>query len=179
MFTFRQVMDHNYLVSSNAGITTKQINYQFTNLDNKVSLGALFDQYRFVAARIHVVPNANAVGVTTAGTVDYQPVYSVVDYDDSIAPASQAAMRAYDTCIELSPGESCMRTIEPRADVASVIAVAAVSTTTVPSPWVDVAVTTLPHYGFKLLTPQADVAQTSLQTWNVWSEVWVQCRSVR
>lgn len=178
-YTFRQIYENGYLTASNTATVTAQYNFQFGNLDNVASLGALFDQYRFDAVTIHVVPTQNALQVADPTATNYQPLYIVVDYDDNVALGSQSAARQYDSCIELSPGESCKRTICPRVDVASVISGTPTSAVTLSAPWVDVAVTTLPHYGFKVLIPQAHASQTLLQQWNVFFEYHVTMRSVR
>jgi hypothetical protein len=179
-FNVRQIVDKGYITCSNAGQVNAQLNFTFGDMDNVSSFGALFDQYRFDAVTLHIVPNSNATQVTTPATTAFQPLYVVIDYDDGIALPSQAVARQYTTCIELSPGESCKRTIQPRIETAMVLAGPVTSNVaSVGGQWLDCAITTVPHRGFKILVPQAVAAQTILQQWNIYLEYWVSFRTVR
>lgn len=180
VFTIRQIVEKGYLTASNSAAVVATYPFAFGDLDAVSSLGSLFDQYRIDAVTIHVVPTNNALQVATPSATQFQPLYIVIDYDDGNNPTSQAYMRQYDSCIEMSPGESCKRTICPRLEAASIVP--GPTTTNVISlsaPWMDCSNTTAKHYGFKILIPQSIAAQTLLQQWNVFFEYHMSFRSVR
>jgi hypothetical protein len=178
-FCFRQIVDVNYITSSNAAGVGGIYSFTLGALDGVTTLGSLFDQYMIAAVTMHVVPTANAVQVLQPGATNMQPLYLAVDYDGGTTPTSQAFMRQYDSCIELAPGESCERTIRPRVEFASIIGGVNTNVGSISAPWCDCAVTTLKHFGFVFFTPQAIAAQTTLQQWEVFFEYFVVFRSVR
>lgn len=177
-YTFRQIVDKTTIEQSTTGFGFS-FNFTFGDLDGVTSLGSLFDQYRLDAVTLHIVPDQNALQVPTQSSTSFNPLYVVIDYDDSTNPTSAAYCRQYNNCIELMPGESLSRTIAPVVELATVISGTATNSTQVRPQWQDCAITTLSHRGIKIWCPAATASQTLLQTWTVYAEYFVSMRNVR
>jgi hypothetical protein len=149
--------------------------YYFSLSASGLSTGP-FDQYRIDCIRFSVLPQNNAIGLVTNSTTSLVPLYHVIDYDDANALGSATAALAYNNCVTLSPGESLERTFRPRMALAAYSG-AFSSYANVDPVWIDVVSTGVQHYGAKIFIPQATVAQTLLQTWDVVIEYWISLRN--
>jgi len=178
-YIYRQILDGTTITAQNPGFGFAY-NWKIANLDAIGSLGALFDQYRFLAVDIHIVPDQNALQVATLSTTTWVPLYCVIDYDDSTVPTSAAYTRQYNNCIELQPGESLQRRLQPRAEAAVIDSTATtVSALSIGDTWMDVAQTNVVFRGVKVWIPACVASQTAVQTWSVFTEAFVEFRSVR
>jgi len=143
--------------------------FALSNLPNYTEFTALFDEYRILQARVHFIP----LNVGTGGS--FQPIYTVIDYDDSIAPASIDDLNQYSTLMVAQYGREFERVLTPK------FAVAAYSGTfTSYSPmtgWVDVASPTVQHYGVKYALGASSVA--SLLVYGIRVGLTVQFRNTR
>jgi hypothetical protein len=149
--------------------------YYFSLTASNLSTGP-FDQYRIEAIRFSVIPQNNAIGLVTNSTTSLVPLYSVIDYDDANALGSANAAVAYNNCVTLAPGESCERLFKPRMALAAYSGAFTSYSNTQPT-WIDVVSPGVQHYGIKLFIPQATVAQTLLQSWEVVQEYWISLRN--
>jgi hypothetical protein len=146
-------------------------------LDNSAAFENVFDQYRIDAIRMTCKPSNNAVGLVTNSTTTLVPLYCVIDYDNTSNLATAAAAREYANCIVLEPGESFVRTFQPRVAVAAYSGSFS-SFENVEPPWIDCASPSVQHYGVKILVPGVTAAQTLLQSWDVTYEYYVSFKSV-
>jgi hypothetical protein len=177
-YTTRQLNEPSIVVASAVGNVNPTYNFQLGFLDNLSPFVALFDQYRIDAIRFTIVPQNNAIGLVTNSTTTLEPLYCVIDYDDSNALTSVAQCREYDNCVILYPAESAQRTFQPRMALAAYSGGFSSYANVAPT-WVDVASASVQHYGVKLFVPQATAAQTLLQSWNVEIEYFISFRSIR
>jgi len=156
-----------------AGVATSN-SWNFTLAAANVGSG-FWDQYRIQAVRFTIRPENNAIGLVTNSTTQIQPLYCVIDYDDSTNLASIAAAESYSTCIVLSAGESCERVIQPRIAVAAYNG-AFGGFANLGNQWIDSASSTVQHYGIKTYVPGGAAGQTQLATWDVIVEYYIQFR---
>jgi hypothetical protein len=150
--------------------------FQLSNLDNSSAFENVFDQYRIDAIRMTCKPQNNAIGLVTNSTTTLVPLYCVIDYDNTSNLSTAAAAREYANCICLEPGESFVRTFQPR--VADAIYSGSFSSFgNVSPPWIDCASPNVGHYGVKILVPGTTAAQTQLQSWDVTYEYYLSFKS--
>lgn len=176
--TFRQLVDFTDLVAQATSTTQAQYNFTLSTLDFSSNFVNLFDQWRIDAVKFSIVPTSNAIQVVTQSTTNMVQLYCVIDYDDSSALGTVAQARGYDNCIELQPGESLERTFQPRAAL-SAYSGSFGSFANIGGGWFDSGSTGVQHYGIKVIIPGATAAQTLLQTWRVFAEIYVSFRTLR
>jgi hypothetical protein len=119
---------------------------QSFNIGGLANIGAvnqLFDQYKIIGLEAWVTPTY----LDYAGGNPNSVYLSVIDYDDSNVPANIGAMLQYQNCIEVSSTTGTYRRWTPHIGVGSTGAVPAVNVT---APWIDIAYTSIPHFGIKL-----------------------------
>ncbi len=75
---------------------TQVIAMDVTGISPWSSLANLFDEYRVMKAKLHIVPLYQSYGAS-ATALAAMPVITVIDYDDSTALGSLAAAVQYDT----------------------------------------------------------------------------------
>jgi hypothetical protein len=102
---------------------------------------ALFDQYKMVSATLHVIPQFNVTNTTFTGA---GVIGIVEDYDNATPPTTITALQQYETMQVYSPFTPFKKSLVPRLAIPT-------GTGFVNSPpkWVDVADTTIQHYGLK------------------------------
>lgn len=178
-YIFRQIIDGAQIQANPTGFGFAY-SWKVSQLDGISSMGSLFDQYRILAVDFHIVPDQNALQVATLSTNQWVPLYCVIDYDDSTVPTSAAYTRQYNNCIELQPGESLQRRFQPRAEAAVIDSTSTtVNALSIGDTWMDIAQTNVPFRGIKIWSPSTVAGQTSLQSWSVFTEVFVELRAVR
>jgi len=162
-----------------SGTVTTVGGFAFTlsDCDGYSTYTSVFDQYRIDAVSVTLRACNNAIGLVTNSTTTLEPLYLVIDYDNANTPSSIAALREYDNCMVVSPGESVTRTFAPHAALGayngSFAGYANVGRT-----WIDCASTGVQHYGYKYGVPAATTGQTLLQSWIVERTYWISFRRV-
>jgi len=177
IFSTRMALPPIILTAANNATTASSINANFNNTDNVANFQTIFDQYRIVAMRVYITPQNNAIGLVTNSTTSLVDFYSVIDYDNPTALSSSSAARDYENCMVQAPGESAMRTFQPRMALAAYAGAFTSYANTQPL-WIDCASPSVQHYGLKYFIPQATAAQTQLQSWELNAEYFIQFRSV-
>jgi hypothetical protein len=176
IFVTRQITGPTNVVAQAAATTNNTTYFQLSNLDNSSSFENVFDQYRIDAIRMTCKPQNNAIGLVTNSTTSLVPLYCVIDYDNTSNLSTAAAAREYANCICLEPGESFVRTFQPRVAVSSYSGTFT-SFANVSPPWIDCASPSVQHYGVKILVPGATAAQTQLQSWDITYEYYLSFKS--
>jgi hypothetical protein len=171
------VMVHGTTVATLASTAVSTVNttYIFSMGNANLSTGQ-FDQYRIQAIRFSIVPQNNAIGLVTNTTTTLVPLYCVIDYDDATALTTAAQAEAYNNCITLAPGESLVRTFQPRMAVGAYTGTFSGYANMAPQ-WIDAVSPLVQHYGIKTFIPGAAASQTLLQTWQVIVEYAVELRA--
>jgi len=173
----RQVAPVQTITATATTVSQLQIYFALNVLDNAASFANVWDQYRLDAVRVTVKPQNNAVQLVTNSTTALTQLYAVIDYDNVTALGTVAAAREYANCIVLEPGESFVRTFQPRLAV-NVYGGAFGSFGNSPPMWLDSASPGVQHYGMKFLVPGVTVGQTLLQSWDVVVEYYVSFANV-
>jgi hypothetical protein len=145
------------------------IGFQLSYLDQYTTFTALFDEYKVDWMQITFRPHANASPLTV-NTVIVPQLITVVDFDDSTAPASLAVLREYDNS-QVSIFETQVRTFVPGWVDAS--------GETLHNDWLDCAFTGIPFFGCKYGIEAGAGGQTSLQYFSVQIRVQLSFRHVR
>lgn len=165
--------------SSSTVPTGKAFKFQLTDLDQVSTFTTLFDQYRIDKVVIKFVPRSLITSVAgNAQGANFAYWYAVKDTDDATTPATEAEMREHDDCKIMSyDGRIKSFTVYPH--IASAVWGAGVfaSFENKKSNWIDVASTTVEHYGFKALFPATAVAGT--MNYDVFCDYYFSFKNVR
>jgi hypothetical protein len=121
-------------------------NFTFSVLTQASSLGAVFDQYRLAEIEVTIRPT-----YTTAISGMLVPlIYSVIDYDDSTTLTGGASTyEAYTNCTT-TQFETVVRRWRPHASSSGLTSGGLVAGVNIESPWIDIANSTVEHFGLKL-----------------------------
>jgi hypothetical protein len=160
-------------IASQASADTKVALY-FSLSQAGVSSG-YWDQYKILAVRVTIAPDQNAIGLYTNSTTIFNPLYCVLDFDDTAVLSSVANAEAYSNCVVLNAGESTDRLFRPR------MALSAYSGSfggfaNVADTWIDASSSTVQHYGMKIFVPGVAAAQTLLPSWQYSVEYFIAFR---
>lgn len=177
-FTTRTMTTQQALItaSPSAAISNAYF-FSVSDLDEASSYTGLFDQYRIDCVVFRILPMQNAIGLSTNANTITVRLYCVVDYDDSTTLASEAAARAYDSCIVVPPGRECSRVFQPRQAVAAYQG-SFVGFANEGGRWNDSNSPAIQHYGVKIFIPQTVALQTQLQSWTVERDYYISWRKV-
>lgn len=159
------------------------IAFQLSDLDQVSTLSALFDQYRIDRVLLRISTKNQNVNLAQIASPNqaYPTMRVVCDFDDATAPASTSDLQQYDSCTDLGPGNSMDIVIEP-AVTKAVYASGAFSGYTVESSsdqWLDIANTSVPHYGVKFAVAALQASATYSYQWTVSAWYTVSFRNTR
>lgn len=161
-----------FITSTAASDVAQGINFSISQTYS--GLTSVFDKYMIEAIRFTVVPQNNAMGLV-AGLTD---LYCLIDYDDSNAPASLAAILPNNNLVRLAPGESLERVFAPRIAISAYNGAFSGFAQGAQQVWCDSASTTIQHYGVKLYVPATGVVgQTVFQKWDITAEYFVRFKN--
>lgn len=133
---------------SNSAVTEANFSFNFGDLADLVGLAPFFDQYCIYSVTANVTPDFEGAGSTLytfgacATAIDYDNVTNLGTFDKVEAFASAVVA-------ELTPSQSLQRYIKPCVAPALFTSSAAFSGYGVQRMWIDSAITTVPHYGFR------------------------------
>lgn len=161
-------------VSSSATVPVfAQANFNVGQLDQITSLAAIFDQYRIDQVEIWWIPHTTS-NPTQAAANGPGLAHSVIDYDDSNALTTIGQALDYTNCVAASGVAGHYRRFKPHVAVAAYQGTFA-GYSNVTSPWLDLASTTIQHYGFKIaLSPS-----TVTTSWDLLYRLHCSFRNVR
>lgn len=158
------------------------IAFCIADLDQVSTFASLFDQYRIdkVMLRFYTRNNATSVFNVAPPNSSIPLGYVTLDLDDATAPASLAAVREYDKAVTFTGNTSFDIELTPRP-TAALFASGAFSgyQTMDVEPWIDVANTSVPHYGVKLAVGALTATTTSSFVWDIEAHYWVSFRNTR
>lgn len=144
--------EHHFIQTNDLGVvvttsTTVPVFYArsftYTDVNQVTSFTAIFDQYRIDEVEVWMVPNLSA-------TTNNSPSlwYSVVDYDDAVAPTMLATLQQYTNVIMTPMSNGHYVRFKPHCAEA-VYAGAFTSYGNILAPWIDSTSSSVQHYGFK------------------------------
>lgn len=156
--------------------------FELNDIDDPTSYSSVFDQYRIdrVVFQLRSRNKAQFLAGTATANAYPPPLYLVIDRDDSTAPASLAALREYDNCVEVNGDEDISVDLEPSITPA-IYAGGAFSGYGVNrvGQWLDIANATIPHYGVKFGVASLNVSTTYLWEWDIFAYYYLSFRNVR
>jgi hypothetical protein len=148
IITLRQVIDLGVTSTSSSADTFASFDFRLLDLPGGAGFAQVFDQYRidkvdFMAICLQTV---NPVLATTQPA----PVaFSVIDYDDALAPTSISSLREFNTCRVHPPLTTIRRSFRPMIALSAYSGTANGYASTNPT-WLDIAYNDIRHYGIKL-----------------------------
>jgi len=155
-----------------SAFTVSSAMFQFSNLPQASSFGQLFDQYRIDAVELTFRPRYT-VGLSGLVT---PLLYTVIDYDDVATPtATVAFFQQYENCVT-SQYETVVRCWKPHVAMAALDNTGYSSNANVPAPWLDMANSSVEHFGIKW---GCDAGSGTFQSWTVSYRAMISLRNVR
>lgn len=144
--------------------------FQLGFLDQVASFQNIFDEYRVDWLQITFRPLANTAVMISPTTAIQPQLVTATDTDDTTAPTTFAQLREYND-VQSTVFETQVMTFRPgTTDTNGRNRI---------SPWTDMAVTNVPHFGVKWGVEAGASGQTLVQTWDVSFRVVVTFRHIR
>jgi hypothetical protein len=144
--------------------TTTALNVTFAQMGNFAVWSSVFDQYRIDYLEFSFRPTANATTLLVNSLVPR--LVTVIDLDDSVAPASVTALQEYASAMTTLT-ENLTRRFTPHIRTMIYDGSAAQPAGSVRPCFMDCAQSAIPHYGMKCALDAGAVGQTAFQTWKV------------
>lgn len=126
-----------------------------------------FDLYKIEAVKMTFRPRFNMSTVGAVATNRNGRLFTAIDYDDSVAPTSVSALRQYSSCKVTNWDEDHVRLIKPKIAIATEIAGGTLTGFASSESWLDLASTTVLHFGIKGGVESGAGGQTALQSWAI------------
>lgn len=157
--------------------------FALADIPNISSIGALFDQYRIEEIQFRLRSRNPGVFVANQASPNYSTVSPllVIDRDDNTAPTTLLELQQYDNCQQFSAQDSIDVIFKPSI-TPSVFSGGAFSGYAVDESgkyWLDVANTSIPHYGIKVGMPALVASTTQRFDWDVEAIYKVSFKNVR
>ncbi len=161
-----------------------QISFCLADLNQSGTYASMFDRYRIEKVQLRIsTRNPSTAPFNTASPNNAVPqFYCVVDRDDSTALTTLPQLTEYDNSI-IVPG-TCSFDVTLIPTVVSTIANSASSATSTvmhrsDEQWLDIAATTIPHFGIKWGVSALQATSTSNWYWDIEAWYTVSFKSVR
>lgn len=182
-----------YLGTSTATISTGGIatpiatahTFSLAQLPGVADFTGLFDQYKITGAKISYTPAASE-GILTpqasaSAALGYSRVHSVIDYDDSTAPASEDQLLEYGSHKSTAPFQTHTRFLKPK--ILQEIYRSGISTSYAPkgNVYLDMSTTDVPHYGLKVWVsaPNTFFGTANTISYKVYLTLYFTCKNTR
>ncbi len=153
------------------------------DIPNITAVSSLFDQYRIEEIHFRLRTKNPGLVLENQASPNYggcSPLL-IIDRDDATAPTTLSELQQYDNCVEFSAQDNCDVILEPSI-TPSVFSGGAFSGYGVQDSrtrWLDVANTSIPHYGVKIGMPALVATTTQKFDWDVEAIYKVSFLSVR
>lgn len=169
-FQFAQTLVGTTIVQTPVTAVFGSYGFQFGFLDQSASFAAIFDEYRVDWLQITFRPLANTAVMISPTTAIQPQLVTAVDTDDATAPTAFSQLREYNSA-QNSVFETQVRTFRPGMTDSNGLNHI--------SPWCDMAITNIPHFGVKWGVEGGASGQTLVQTWDITFRVVVTLRHIR
>lgn len=174
----------NYILQNGSTAVLGQISFCLADLSQVTTFSSMFDRYRIDKVKLRFAsrnPAASPFNVASPNNTVPQ-VYIAVDRDDSTAPASTAVLTEYDNSLVV-PG-TCSFDLDLIPSVVSTIANASSTATSSvirrsDEEWLDIAATTIPHFGVKFGITALAVSTSSNWYFDIEAWYYVSFKNVR
>lgn len=174
VYNFVRNLDQGTIFTTSVAVPTfGNFAVQLANLPSFADFSSLFDQYRFTRIEYWIYSKPGTTGTTN--NLLGSKICTVIDYDDSTNLTSFAQAQEYQSCIMTTLSDGHYRSLTPH--VANAVYAGGVFTSfgNMTSPWIDIASSTVPHYGLKVAAEASQVATEIIAQ----VRVHIQVRNVR
>lgn len=177
--TFRQTLIDADINSSNALARSGAYAVNVQQFDNFAAWTQLYDQYRILKVIYRFMPIASQNDNAYPDVFTVPQFYTAIDYDDNSTPASLNEILQYST-LKITPGSKThIRIFTPAVASAVYQGVASTGYSIKKFQWINVANSTVPHYGLKYYLPPHSGGAASIVKFNVFITIVVQFKAVR
>lgn len=163
----------NFISGSSAAPVAGAYNFQLANAPNLSSFQTLFDQYRVLALDITFRPRGTDIA---PGVTSISPMRVVIDYDDNTVAASANELDQYSNVMTIEAYQSARRAFCPAVALA-LYSGAFTSYGNRQRQWIDIASTTVQHYGLKWYVPIC--VTTTVPVWDILIDAYIEFKTVR
>lgn len=140
-----------FITGSTLTDVTGALQFQLNSLPNYTEFTNLFDMYRINGVKVTLMPRGNSAEVgTNQGLVK---LFSVIDYDDNIAPAALTEVLQYESLKTTNTSRDHKRYIKPKLSRV-LYQPGAVNAYGASNGWIDCTNPQVPHYGMKYVLQQ-------------------------
>lgn len=170
------------LVQNGSTAVLGALGFQLSDVSQVSTLSSLFDQYKIDKVFVRFMsrnPFGSVFNIASPNS-GVPLLYIAQDRDDASAPASLNAVKEYDK-VSVSNGYTSVDVLmEPRPTTA-LYAGGAFSGYSTPDvePWLDIANTSIPHYGIKFGIDPLTATTTSSWVWDVEAYYYISFRNAR
>lgn len=173
----------NILASSTLGGIANAYTISLASLPSVSDFGNLYDQYKITGCKFEFAPMTSEgimSPLTGVGTqIGFQPLHTVLDFDDSTPPASLSAMLEYGSHKQTMAHQKHVRYFKPKVLEQVYRGIGTVGYRPIGSQWIDMAYNDVPHYGIKVFAePPLSSTATSI-TYTVYCTLYFACKNVR
>lgn len=168
----------NYTIPGGAAPAGYGINFQLADLSNLSGYTSLFDQYRINAVKLMMFPELTSY--VSGQSFALPEMYYAIDLDDSTAPQGVGELNQRGNCKHRPFNRPISLYFRPRVQQAIFISAGTVANSPMTkNPWIDMASTNVPHYGFKACLTASNAAHIESQTIRVTVVYYISFRNTR
>jgi len=178
ILTTTRMYEGTSVTASNAGALAQAYSFNLNSLPNVTELSNLFDQYRINAISFTMIPNVTGNDMNPVSTYYEMPnVHSVIDFDDDAAPAAVTELMQYPSYRRTRGTQIHTRYFKPCIAQTIYKTGATTGTSQRRAWWLDLADTTVPHFGLKIYIDVTNAA-TNIK-YRIYVKYYLQCKGVR
>lgn len=166
------------VTASSAGAVSTGYSFSISTLPDIADFTALFDQYKLNKIEFTLVPNITSNDMNPVTTYYEMPnVHTIIDRDDDATPGALINLMQYPS-YRRTRGHQVHKRVWVPSLAQTIYKTASTTGTAQKGPmWLDLADTTLPHFGLKLYIDQTNAA-TNIK-YRLYIKYWLQFKGVR
>lgn len=157
IYTFKrtQYLSNALVIPLGSSFSFNSFSFNLASLPDVTNFTALFDQYMIKRVKWTLIPRTTDTSLTTGVNNYNTQTYSVIDWDDVVAPTSINDLCQYQNMKATQGSKIHSRSFAPA------VRITAEGTTNAPKQyqWLDLANTSVPHYGVKCAFNQGSAPQ--------------------
>lgn len=124
--------------------------FELQNIPNASEFTSLYDQYKITGIRYSILPRGNSADIGTSATQgNMGRIFSVLDYDDSTAPASFNEMTQYQNVKMTNNAQTHTRYLKPRFNLDVLSGSVSLTANAPRTGWIDCSTADVKHRGVK------------------------------
>lgn len=125
--------------------------FELQNIPSASEFTALYDQYKITGIKYQLMPRGNTAEVGSSAVQGNQcRIFSVLDYDDSVAPTSIAQLTQYQNLKVTNSTQTHTRYFKPRFNLDILSGSVGLTGNAPTTGWIDVTNADVKHRGLKL-----------------------------